>query len=498
MAITLNKYKLFTCAFFLFLTSILNAQNVVLEHNNVVIAWNRATLNAISQARQVGTIPGRTLFLVHTAMFDAWAAYDHHALGTLNGGTLRQSSSQRTFDNKATAMSYAAFNTLNRIFVGATPQLAQFSGLMVSLGLDPTNTATNGTTPAGIGNLIANQLMNSRQNDGSNQLGNQVGTFWNGSALVPVPPQSAYGDYTGYVPVNPPTLYNNNGTFVANDPNRWQPIIPAGSTAPQIYSTPFWGLVTPFALTSANQFSIQGPYLYPSKDYIKQANHILKINAELTSTQKAIAEFWNAGTGSVSTFGLWNQAAQFISTRDSHTQDDDVKLFFILNNYSLDSQIAGYYQKRKFDSERPITAIRFIYNGKTIKGWAGPGLGTKKILGQNFKSYLTPPAAAEFPATFQGAFASGAAYILTRFTDNKVYGNTATVAKGSSTIEPGITPDENVVLSWVTYQEAVDQASQAALYAGIQFPRSIKQGAKLSKKVAKLDYQKSLFFINGK
>ncbi len=489
---TVQKYQLCICmlvaCFFL---------GMEIQARNVVLDWNKATLTAISQTHQPGAIPGRTLFLVHTAMFNAWAAYDDFALSTQNGGLLRQPRQKRTKINKEIAVSYAAYSTLVRLFTAA-PQLATFSALMVTLGLDPSYINKNTENSAGIGNYVANELMNARQNDGSNQLGNQPGFFWNGTNLVHVPPQSAYGDYTGYIPVNPPTLFSNDGTYVVNNPNKWQPVIPDGTTTPQVFATPFWDLVTPFALTSANQFPLKGPHLYPSKAYKKEAKQILKITAHLTSEQKAIAEFWSAGAPTVSTFGLWNQAAQFVSIRDSHDLDEDIKLFFILNNYSLDSQIAGYYNKVHFNSERPITAIRFLYNGKHVRSWGGPFKGTERIKGQNYKSYISPvPATGEFPGTFQGSYAAGAAYILTRFTGTSRYGNSTVLALGSSFIEIGETPDAPVLLKWNTFDVAVKQASLAALYGGYQFKSSIIQGARLCKKVAKLDYEKSLSYING-
>jgi len=50
-----------------------------------------------------------------------------------------------------------------------------------------------------------------------------------------------------------------------------------------------------------------------------------------------------------------------------------------LGNAMLDSSVACSDNKRAFDSERPITAIHFLYSGVQIRGWAGPYLGTQLI-----------------------------------------------------------------------------------------------------------------------
>ena len=65
-----------------------------------------------------------------------------------------------------------------------------------------------------------------------------------------------------FVPVNPPLTFDLPGT-VMNDPNRWQPLHFLGgridqfgrpiNEATQSHLTPFWGQVTPFAMTAADR-----------------------------------------------------------------------------------------------------------------------------------------------------------------------------------------------------------------------------------------------------
>ena len=55
------------------------------------------------------TIVARDLGILHTATYDAWAAYDAKAKGTMLDSTWGLPAAERTFENKSKAISYAAF-----------------------------------------------------------------------------------------------------------------------------------------------------------------------------------------------------------------------------------------------------------------------------------------------------------------------------------------------------------------------------------------------------
>jgi hypothetical protein len=85
--------------------------------------------------------------------------------------------------------------------------------------------------------------------------------------------------------------------------------------------------------------------------------------------------------------------AQFVSARDHHTLDDDVKMFLVLSNAIFDAGIAAWEVKRAYDSVRPITAIPFLFRGKTTHAWGGPGRGAVDMDGAQWIPYQ----AATFP-----------------------------------------------------------------------------------------------------
>jgi hypothetical protein len=441
--------------------------------DNVVLRWNEAILDAIRNSKASPPITSRAFAITHTAMFDAWAAYDSVAQGTRLSGTLRRPEAERTAANKEKAMSFAAYRVLVDLF---PTQTSVFDALMSSLGYNPSDASADTSSPSGIGNVCAQALLNYRHTDGSNQLGD----------LHP----GAYSDYTGYT--------SANTVDTLNDPNKWQPLLVNG--VPQKWLLPQWGLVRPFALTSGSQFRdfilSQGPALYPHGSYRKEAIEVLHLSARLDDAAKVIAEYWADGPGSATPPGHWNVFAQEISRRDGHTIDDDVKMFFILGNALMDAAIAVWDCKRAADSIRPVSAIRFLFAGKPIRAWAGPGMGTQLIDGQEFISYIATPPFASY-ISGHSTFSASAAEVLQRFTGSDNFGESFTAFPGSSTVEPGGTPAESVTLSWATFTEAADQAGLSRRYGGIHFKADDLVGRQTGRLVADVVWNKGTSYING-
>ena len=143
--------------------------------------------------------------------------------------------------------------------------------------------------------------------------------------------------------------------------------------------------------------------MYPDPRYKEEADEILALSASLTDDQKVLAEYFADGPNSEFPPGHWAIFGQFVSRRDGHTLDDDVKMFFALGNALLDASICAWDSKRHFDFVRPITAIRSLYRGRLVQAWGGPGIGTVTILGEFWRPYqipavITPP----FPEYFSG------------------------------------------------------------------------------------------------
>jgi len=282
------------------------------------------------------------------------------------------------------------------------------------------------------------------------------------------------------------------------DRNKWQPLLVNG--IPQKWLLPQWGLVKPFALASGSEFRwfilAYGPAQYPHGSYRKQAIDVLHLSARLDDTAKTIAEYWADGAGTATPPGHWNIFAQEVSRRDGHTLDDDVKMFFILGNALLDASIVVWDCKRTTDSIRPISAIRFLFAGKPIRAWAGPGLGIQLIEGQQFNSYIpTPPFASYISG--HSTFSAAAAEVLRRFTGSDNFGVSFTAFPGSSLVEPGATPSYSVTISWLTFTEAANQAGISRRYGGIHFKADDLVGRLIGRRVSDVIWNKAMRYVNG-
>ena len=445
-----------------------------------VVQWNDQALQAIRTTHPGPPMVARALAILHTCIYEAWAAYDSQAIGTRLGGTLRRPAEEHTLDNKNKAISYAARAALVDLY---PTEAARFNDLLMSLGYDPAETSTNPKAPSGIGNVAAKAVLAFRHGDGSNQLGD----------LHPGP----YSDYTGYVPVNDPDNIN--------DANRWQPLRVSdghGGFVVQKYIAPHWGLVIPFALTSAAQFRpITGPHQTPPPGkYRQQADQILDYSANLTDQQKVVAEYWADGPSSELPPGHWTCFAKFVSKRDNHDIDADVKMFFAMTNAIFDASIACWEAKRHWDYVRPVTAVRYLFKGKKVRAWAGPNKGTDKIKGENWRPYqaetvVTPP----FPEYVSGhsTFSAAGAEILKRFTGSDAFGDSVTRKAGSSAVEPGTVPKADVTLSWATFSDAADEAGISRRYGGIHFEDGDLRGREMGRQIGAQAWNKAQAYISG-
>ena len=128
-----------------------------------VLGWNGAALRALRANRADPLAAARTLALLHSGMYNAWAAYDDEARQTAQGVAVRLPRAERGAASKASAMSHAAW----RVLVARFPaRRACFDARLAALGLDPA-ARPGPLTPAGIGQSQALAVLESSGKDES-------------------------------------------------------------------------------------------------------------------------------------------------------------------------------------------------------------------------------------------------------------------------------------------------------------------------------------------
>ncbi len=460
--------------------------------DNVVAQWNATNVDAIINGTLGPPMAARSLAIVSTAMFDAWAAYDPIANGTRFGADLRRPAGERNAGNQSKAISFAAYITLIDLFPA---QKARFDTLMETMNYKTPGVAisvsTDRNTPEGIGQLVAQALISYRSTDGSNQSGN---LSLNADG-IPQP----YQDYA--TSANPRYVSPHiNGAFdptvsasISLAPNEkfWHPLTIGGVT--QTYLGAYWGRVTPFALTVGSQLRPAAPSPYNGATHLAQLDAVIAKTATLTTKEKVIAEYWADGPRSETPPGHWHEFAKVVSTRDKNTLDDDAKMYFALSNAVFDAGIATWEAKRFYTASRPITQVRNLKRGTSILGLNGATIAGEDWQPFQIAGSLTPP----FPEYTSGhsAFSAAGAEVLKKFTRSDAF-VFATTITGVLKAEP-TGPSVNVTLSYTTFTEAADEAGISRIYGGIHIQEGDLAGRTIGRSVGALVFEKARTYWDG-
>ncbi|QTE01603.1 vanadium-dependent haloperoxidase [Streptomyces cyanogenus] len=444
--------------------------------DNVVLQWNQVAYDAmVKKAAETNGLKrpplgSRVLAIVHTCIYDAWAAYDARAVGTQLGDDLRQPYYKRTLANRKTAVDYAAYDALNYLFPAYK---SDFDAKLRALGQDPANTSRDTRTAAGVAHTACDAVIADRRTDGSNQ-------------------ENEYADTTGYTPLNPPQDMSVLDKSTVVDPVRWTPLSINGFVPP--FATPQWGNVKPFAIKDPEAFLPPPPPAYGSEKLKADIKTMMDYNANLTDRQKVIAEYWLENRETPA--GHQNKWAQYISRRDHHTLGEDVKMFFTLNLAMADAGIVAWKSKVHYDYARPMTVIRYNQSGQQVRGYAGRGKGTQTIAGETWLPYVTTPPFASY-VSGHAVWGATAAESLKLWTGSDKFGDSYTAKAGSSTYEPGVTPASDVTLKWDTLSEAAREDGLSRVYGGGHWTFDIDEGQKVGRNVAKATFAVAMKYING-
>ena len=432
--------------------------------------WNDAALQSLRDLQPGAPVGARVLALTHTAMYDAWSAYDGVAVGTEFGPALRRPRAERTAPNREEAISYAAFETL----LGLVPEEeSTLRTMMADLGYRPGWSPANPSLAALVGHRSAQAVLRRASLDGT--LGQD-----------------------GAIP-----LATTGQPSASLDLLRWQPLDVTdanGNRTTQTFLSARWGDVRPFALRTGSEFRPVPPAKAGTPARNGEIQEMVNLQTSLVDRQKVIVEQWSDRDGGEYAPGRWNLIARWVSDRDGNNLARDIKLFFVLNRALSDTAIATWDAKRAYGAARPITAVRSAFRGQLVQGWSGPGKGIQTIKGEAWSPYQAPTSPTPSTPAYvseESAFAAAAARALRRATGSDRYDRRQIVEAGSSQIEPGLTPARETTLVWPTFTAAADQAGVAQRYAGIQFRSGDLAGRELGRRVGERNWKAGSTYFDG-
>ena len=217
-----------------------------------------------------------------------------------------------------------------------------------------------------------------------------------------------------------------------------------------------------------------------------------------------IAEYWADGPRSETPAGPLEPVRTARARAPAHRvararSRQAVKLLFALKNAIFDAGCCAWDAKVTYDSVRPITSVRWLFRGTQIQAWAGPGQGTQSIAGETWFPYQpttfpTPP----FGSTARGTAPSAPL-------PPRSCGCSPTAIASVSRSRPGreladrtgVTPHEDVTLSWPTFSDAAAEAGVSRRYGGIHFLQGDLDGRVTGRIVAQRCWPVVLAHVNG-
>ncbi|MCY4540130.1 MAG: vanadium-dependent haloperoxidase [Chloroflexi bacterium] len=403
------------------------------------------------------TLINRINMVVSLGMMDAAAPYHETAVGMYTR-IPRQPENEVTERNINIAMLHAAYQTL----LGLLPQRAPvWRDMLRDYGLNPDDESGDESTPVGIGNLAGRGAVAGRLRDGMNQLGN-------------------YQDNTGYMPVN--------SAYVLRDPSRWQPSVRlqgVGVYTVQHFVTPQLANTEPVGAFDPREFRVAPPTASDPEDwdaYKAQADAVLEVSANLSDEQKLKAELFN---NKILSLGL---SFRHLAQENNWSPADTARGYFLKTAAAMDGSIVTWQEKARYDAVRPFSAIRHIYGDEPVTAWGGPGAGTLEIPASQWRSYLPEADHPEYPSgSTCGCYAQAQA--VRRFTGSDDLNWTIAFPAGSSRVEPGITPAQDLALSFATWTDFARNCGQARVWAGVHFQAAVEASAALCGDFGDLAYE---------
>jgi len=229
---------------------------------------------------------------------------------------------------------------------------------------------------------------------------------------------------------------------LSKEPGSWQQAANAQAMEPN------WKTIRPFTLNASGQFSPKEKLVYSAEKSAAFYTTMLELyNMKPDNTQKAIAQYWNddpaAKTGPGSPGGHWLVIAKQACESKNETVGRSSLAYTLTAIAISDAFIASWDEKFRANLARPVTVIHDLVDKK-------------------WKPYIQTPSSPAFTSG-HGVIAHSAAVVLTAlFGDDHAFTDNAGTAAGKE------------ARAFRSFFEASDECAMSRVYAGVQYPESVR------------------------
>jgi hypothetical protein len=409
--------------------------------------------------------------------FDALAPYSSTAVGIFTR-IERRPAEEATLRNKNTAIAYAAARILVSIFGDLKTPVHK---ALTDMGLDPLDLSEDLATPIGIGNFVGRTIAAYRRTDGLNQEGDLPAVTYF---------RARFQDYQRYRPLN--------SAYELRYPSRWQP--DRRNNKEGVFTVQehvFANLRTTkgLAVPDISRIGCSRPkdsdFENNLSGYRRQAREVLEAVAGLDDQHKMYAEYFDNKVLSLRDVGVLLFSSRSL-TLDQWVQEQTAEW-----SGMFDGARVIWRDKIRYDAVRPFSAIRRLWGNADIQSWGGPGKGVVTMKGREWSSYLGTPPHTEYPS---GSTCFCVALAQTRrrfFAGSDVMELSVPRAKGSSVVEPGVTPAADTVMYFSTLTQFETECGQSRVYGGVHFQYAITEAARVCRDVSNTAFDWLRGYVEG-
>jgi hypothetical protein len=220
--------------------------------------------------------------------------------------------------------------------------------------------------------------------------------------------------------------------------------------------------MTPWVLSTQNQFRAAGPPALSSMQYAMDVNEVKDVGSATSLTRTAdqtqLARFWNGNTPIA-----WNLAAVTLSEQNDLSLSENSRLLALLNVAMADAVISCWEAKYYYNFWRPITAIRL----------ADTDGNPDTTADTTWTPLLTTPNHPDYPSGHATVSPAAGTVLKAYFGDDSAFPLT-------SETTPGVTR------SFTSISQAVNEAFDARIFGGIHFRSACRDGQAMGTQVGNL------------